>query len=176
MARRGRKTKLTKKVQEQICTFIRMGLTQEIAARAAGINPDTFYKWKSRGEKAKSGVHKEFSEALELAQAEAEMLHLKNLDELAHGGRQYTEVKIETDKEENVTKRTETTKVLLPEGKYSQWILARRFPERWGDPNESTESVDDALDEESLFEQGAKGIKRAKRERQNTKLSQDDKE
>ena len=128
---RGRKTKLTPKVQDKICEYIRLGMTYEIAARVAGICRQTLWDWQARGEKAKSGVYREFFNALEVAEADAELLHVKNLTELALGGRKYREYKHKRNKDGS-SERTIITKVLLPDAESSKWILGRRFKQRWG--------------------------------------------
>ena len=68
----GRRTKLTRERIERICEQVRKGVPYETAARLAGIDPSTFYRWKRRGEQAKRGLYREFWEALQQADAEAE--------------------------------------------------------------------------------------------------------
>ena len=63
-----------------------MGMTFGHAAAAAGISEGTFYRWKSIGEKAKSGKYHEFYEALKSAEARGEMLLLKRIQEASAGG------------------------------------------------------------------------------------------
>src|SRR4051794_29882415 len=71
----GRPTKLTPKTQQAIVDAIAAGNYQEIAARAAGVAPSTFYEWKSRGEEGGPGNERfvEFLEAVEGAEAQAEL-------------------------------------------------------------------------------------------------------
>ena len=73
----GRRSKLTPEVQEKICEYVRLGATYEVAARAAGIDESTFYRWKALGEKARSGKYREFFKALRRAEAEGETHHLE---------------------------------------------------------------------------------------------------
>ena len=72
----GRRSKLTPEVQKKICDYIRIGLTYERAALAAGISVATFYNWKARGEKARSGKYFDFLDALHRAEAEGEARHV----------------------------------------------------------------------------------------------------
>ncbi len=48
----GRRTLLTPQTQARIVEALRSGLTEESAARSAGIHRDTYYRWKARGRKA----------------------------------------------------------------------------------------------------------------------------
>ncbi|RME07092.1 MAG: hypothetical protein D6803_04830 [Anaerolineae bacterium] len=68
----ARRTKLTPERTKRICDQVRKGVPYETAARLAGIDPSTFYRWKARGERAKRGLYREFWEALQQADAEAE--------------------------------------------------------------------------------------------------------
>jgi transposase-like protein len=65
-----RKTKLTPEVQQKIVDAILEGAYDWVAARAVGINQDTFYYWLQRGEAGES-PYSEFSEAVGHARAEA---------------------------------------------------------------------------------------------------------
>lgn len=98
----GRPTKLTDEMQERICENIRRGLGYREAAVAAGISERTFYNWKSRGENAKSGIHLQFLQALQEAEAIAELVLLEII--------------------QNATKK---------DWRAATWILERRHPRRW---------------------------------------------
>jgi len=69
----GRKTKLTRKVQNAICASIRGGNYVEVSAQAAGITPQTLRNWMKRGEEEGEGPYFEFFEAVQKAKAEAQM-------------------------------------------------------------------------------------------------------
>lgn len=151
----GRKTKLTEQVQEKICTHIRLGLAYERAAVCAGIAERTFWAWKARGEKAQKGIYHDFVQALKIADADAELLHIQNLTELAIGGRKYREFRHKRNADGS-SERTITTKVLLPDAESAKWILGRRFKARWGnngdgksenDSGYTPKTGDDGLDE-----------------------------
>lgn len=80
----GRPTKLTPEVQERILRAIRLGATREVAARAAGVDERTFYRWLQRGEAAKSGQYCQFRQAMARAESEGEITHLEAI--AADGG------------------------------------------------------------------------------------------
>ena len=69
----ARPTKLTIQMQEKIVQAIRAGNYAEIACRAAGISPSTYYRWIERGEQERDGISGEFTEAVRLAEAESEV-------------------------------------------------------------------------------------------------------
>ena len=103
----ARKTKFTKERRDKIIALIRDGNYPIVAARASGINADTFYEWLKRGkrdiEDKKLSAHAEFSELVLVAEAEAEAEAVS---------------KIKT--------------VALTDEKSAQWFLERKHPERWG--------------------------------------------
>jgi transposase len=69
----ARPTKLTPAVQERVLQAIRAGNYAEVACRAAGIAPSTYYRWLERGEREPDGSYARFAEAVRLAEAEAEV-------------------------------------------------------------------------------------------------------
>jgi len=69
----ARPTKLTPEASQRIVAAIRAGNYAEVAATAAGISPSTFYRWIERGQKQRSGIHRDFSEAVRKAEGEAEV-------------------------------------------------------------------------------------------------------
>lgn len=101
--KRGRPTKLTPETQETILNAIRAGNYIETAAALAGISKETFYKWLRRGARAKTGKHRDFVDAVEKAQAEAEALDLQIIRQASKKHWQA-----------------------------AAWRLERRSPERWG--------------------------------------------
>ena len=68
----GRKSKLTPAVRKTIVGHIRAGNYIEVAARAAGVHVGTFYRWMEKGEAAKTGMYREFRDAVKDAEADAE--------------------------------------------------------------------------------------------------------
>ncbi len=99
----GRPTKLTPEVQQTIVTYLKAGNYVETAAAAAGISKETIYAWLKRGAKAKKGIHREFSDAIEKALAEGEILAVRSI--------------LEADEKQWQARA---------------WWLERRRPDRWG--------------------------------------------
>jgi hypothetical protein len=66
-------TKLSSSVEQAICQAILAGSSIEVAAEYVGIGRRTFYRWCSRGRKAKRGVFWHFWHALKKARAAAEV-------------------------------------------------------------------------------------------------------
>lgn len=126
----ARPTKLSKDLQHKICKYIKYGYTYDGACTAAGINISTFYAWKAKGEKAKSGKFLEFSEAIQAANISARSLLEAAAHKCALGGYKITETKTETDAKGN-TKITVTEKIAAPDGRIALAILERRFPDDW---------------------------------------------
>lgn len=75
----GRPTKLTPEVRQTIVTYLKAGNYVETAAAAAGINKDTIYEWLKRGANEGKGIYKEFSDAVEKALAEGEILAVNSI-------------------------------------------------------------------------------------------------
>jgi len=67
----GRKPKLTKELQDQICRLISAGNYIKTACQASGISEQTFNNWKNWGEKQSKGVYFEFLESVKKAEATA---------------------------------------------------------------------------------------------------------
>jgi transposase len=72
--KRGRKPKLSPELQAKICDAIRAGNYLEAAATHAGIHPATFHRWVSVGERATSGIYREFYEAVKKAESDSEVV------------------------------------------------------------------------------------------------------
>ena len=103
MAAPGRPTKLTPAVQALIVQALEAGNVLDTAGPYAGIDKATLYRWLKAGRKAKSGIHREFCDAVEKAVARAEVRDVAL-----------------------IAKAAET------QWQAGAWRLERRFPERWG--------------------------------------------
>ena len=77
--RRGRPTKLTKEIINEICQLLRAGAYIETACNFVGLNKDTYYRWAKDGARAKSGLKKLFSDSVKKAIAEAEIRDLEEI-------------------------------------------------------------------------------------------------
>ncbi len=99
----GRPTKLTPELQAKILTAVRAGNYVETAAAHAGINKATLYDWLKRGADEESGIYREFSNAIEKAWADAEVMDVLLMSKAAQENWQAV-----------------------------AWRLERRHPDRWG--------------------------------------------
>lgn len=104
----ARQTKLTPEVTERIVSAIRVGVPHVTAAAAAGINPSTLRLWLANGAKGKSQRYIDFAAAVRAAEAEAEA---RMVALVAKAG--------------------------LSDWKAAAWMLARRYPERYGQRRET---------------------------------------
>lgn len=100
----GAPTKLTKELIERVVTYLQKGAYVETAAAAAGISKETFYHWLHQGANKESGLMRDFSDAVEKAQADSELRDLEIIDKAAESG----------------------------QWKASAWRLERRNYKRWG--------------------------------------------
>ena len=98
----GRRTTRQMTRQDMVMELVRQGCTQKVAAVRAGISESSFYSWRDKGRKAKSGQYHDFAQALEEAQAVAEATLTLQLR--AHGSTEWRAV---------------------------AWMLERRFPDTW---------------------------------------------
>ena len=58
--------------RDAVLELVRQGCTHKVAALRAGISESTFYSWRDKGRKAKSGQYRAFVDDLEIAEAVAE--------------------------------------------------------------------------------------------------------
>lgn len=117
MTERGRPTKLTYELIEQIADLVREGNYIETASAVAGIDKNSLYRWLKRGAreverlaknpklkgKIEEKIYVDFSNAVKKAMAESEADDLENIK-----------------------------KASREDWKASAWRLERRFPNRWG--------------------------------------------
>lgn len=76
----ARPSKLTPEAQAHIVRAIELGATYELAAGYGGISYDTFNAWMKRGEKAASGMYRQFYEAVKGAESRAAVRWLARID------------------------------------------------------------------------------------------------
>lgn len=127
MAKKGRPTKLTQKLANEISETVRQGNYMETAAAYHGISKTLLYEWLKAGNRNESTLHVYFLNALQQAMADSEMHDLGKIGEASEGG----------------------------DWKASAWRLERKFPKRWGrksihriedEGTETNEQKDDAAD------------------------------
>lgn len=69
---RGRPTKITKEIVEEITEYIKAGNYPEVAASLAGVSRRTFYGWLKKGHEHKTGLHVDFLHSIKKAEDYAE--------------------------------------------------------------------------------------------------------
>jgi hypothetical protein len=69
-----RPPKLTPAIQEKITALMAGGHFAEVAAKAAGIDPRTYYAWRAKGKKSPGTPYGEFERECEKAEADSELL------------------------------------------------------------------------------------------------------
>jgi hypothetical protein len=99
----GRPPGLTPEVETRIVAAVGAGAHLSVAARAAGVSRQTLHRWRTRGAAEAEGPYHELANALERAEAEAE---LRQVALIARAGQS--------------------------EWRAAAWLLSRRAPERWG--------------------------------------------
>lgn len=103
MAGRGRRTKLNPAVQHRIVQAIGAGNYHDAAAAYGGVSYATFRLWMIKGERSRSGIYFDFFEAVQRAEAEAEI------------------------------RMVAQWQMAIPDDwKAARDFLARRYPARWG--------------------------------------------
>jgi hypothetical protein len=144
----ARPSKLTPKIQELLLEAISSGLTYDSAAKLAGIDRTTFYRWKRKAKSATSGLFLQFCHALKRAEVFGEAVLLKIINDAAEGGQPIVTTCVTYDADGKVIKSVTHETKTLPDWKASAWWLERRFPAEWGRRYRSLNSVDekDALD------------------------------
>ena len=70
MAKQAPQLKLTPDTQAKIIEAIKLGSTKTLAASYAGISRRTFYNWMEKGEEQKTGIYRDFLDALDQAEGE----------------------------------------------------------------------------------------------------------
>ena len=105
----ARPTKLTPEVQDLIVDGINAGLTFRLTCARVGVNPGTFYRWLETGEIVKTGMYREFYEAVERAKADSALRLVSQI-----------------------------TLQALTDWRAAAFILERRFPDDYGKRTEVT--------------------------------------
>lgn len=71
--RMGRPSKITPELIERVASIVRMGNYLDTAARFCGIDKVTFHNWMKKGHAQRRGIYRDFLNALEEAQAAADV-------------------------------------------------------------------------------------------------------
>ena len=128
----ARPSKFTPEVRQKIVNAVRGGNGRETSARLAGISEATLYNWLQRGRQEKRGQFKDFNEAVQKAEAEAEVEAVLLIRQAAIGGQVVSRKTTSrtTGAGETVTRVDETYS--RPEWQAAAWLLERKYPGRWG--------------------------------------------
>lgn len=126
--RTGRPSKFTPERAAEIIAGVRAGLPREVAARRAGVDASTVYRWLSAGKDAEAGEFRDFLQSIEKADADCEALLLTRIQNAARGGEV---VSRKTIRGKDGATRTEE-QLSRPEWTAAAWILERKFRDRWG--------------------------------------------
>jgi transposase len=108
----GRPTKLNDEVQLDIVRAIELGANLEDAAGYVGVDPTTIHNWLKRGREARTGVFREFHDAVKRALAEQKVNSIQVI-----------------------------TRASAKHWKAAAWLLARRYPEEYGSKQTITVQV-----------------------------------
>ena len=74
-------SKLTIQLAEEIGQYISEGLTYEDSCKLIGITRKTFYRWRKKAEKAKSGEWLEYHKIWDKAEMKNKQFHIKKIKE-----------------------------------------------------------------------------------------------
>ncbi len=100
----ARKSKLTPELISLASELIRAGNYYKHVAQYLGISKETFFRWLREGEKAKSGLKRQFYDAVKKAEAEAIARNIALIQKAAQEGNWQA----------------------------AAWWLERKYPEEWG--------------------------------------------
>ena len=122
----GRSSKLTPEREAAILEAVRNGASYAAAAAAAGVSEATVHRWRKRGAAARTGRHRQFVDALALAEAIGEA------NAAAAVVAAFTLPTVETREKSLPGGGIERTVIERPpDARLALEWLARRFPERW---------------------------------------------
>jgi transposase len=137
----GRPTKLDPEIIARIVNALGAGNYLETAAAFAGISKQTLYRWLRRGARSRSGLHREFVDAVEKALAQAEVRDVATIARAASG---YDVVKTIDVTGGDGKNRTTTERTREFAWQAAAWRLERKHPDRWGRRVQLTGEVDHA--------------------------------
>ena len=121
----GARSKLTPDVQARILEGARNGATFAACAAYAGIAASTLHAWRARGAEAKSGLYRDFVNALARAEAEGEAVAAA---QLVAG---FTQPNVETRRTIKGDTEEEVIIQRPPDARLALAWLERRRPETW---------------------------------------------
>jgi len=123
------KSKLTPERQDEICKYIRAGNYYEVAARCAGIDKATFYRWLEKGQaEGAPKLYRDFCDAVKKAQDQAEAERVLQIRKVGMGEATAKVTEYRNAKGEVIRVVTEYVR---PEWQALAWLQERQHPERW---------------------------------------------
>jgi len=130
---------------DQIVERVRTGLDLTDAAASANLTKQTIWNWRRRGAlnralaaqgkpyaTADGPAYVQFVDALERAEAEAELVRLAIIQRAAEGGFKTTRETVRYDAAGDVLERTVVTEIALPQWTAAAWYLERRHARKYG--------------------------------------------
>ena len=131
---RGRPSKLTPELQEQIRTAIREGgCTYADACLRVGIAKSTFKRWKQKGQEQARGRFSDFCDLLEEAEAGFKATRLQRLVDAAEKSKVRVRKTVRSMGEGDDAKifQEVVEDTVLPDPKWDAWLLERKYPEQY---------------------------------------------
>lgn len=127
--------KLTPEVQKVVIDSIAAGVPQRQAADRAGIHEWTIWKWMKRGKEDKTGVYRQFFQAMKKAEADRLAASVARIGKAAQGGQVIDRVTTETTKvgKDGTSTTTKKTVEKVAQGQWTAdaWFLERRHPDQF---------------------------------------------
>lgn len=139
-----RPSSLTQEVSDEIVTLIAQGDYVETAGAKVGISKQSIMTWLKKGGHAKTGIHKEFVDAVTAAQEIAEGKHLAAIDSAAFGY-DVTEVIESFDTQGNRVGPKHVKQTRKLDWRAAAWRLQHKNPRRYSKPPD-----DDTIDKDSI--------------------------
>ena len=129
---RGRQTKLTPELTEELAGYIAKGLSNKDACERVHISEDTFYRWLNRGEKATKDTDLcVFYESIQKARIDFKRTHLENIERAAiEQSEKVVEIIRQTPSGDRYIERK--TETVSGQWQASAWLLERTDPDQFG--------------------------------------------
>ena len=132
--RRGRPSKFTPELREEILTAIRDGgCTYADACLRVGINESTFHRWKQKGQEQARGHFCDFCDELKEAEAGFRATRLQRLVDAAEKSKVKIRKTVRTmgDGDDQKTFQEVVEETVLPDPRWDAWPLERKYPEQY---------------------------------------------
>lgn len=133
MAKRGRKSKLTDELRDEICELLENGNFIETACDAVGISHQTFYRWLDE--------NSELNEAIKRARSKAERKSIERIRKAAEGGDVASVQEVEKRYPDGTIEKERNVKYTNGQWQADAWFLERSFPARWGKRQEIKQEI-----------------------------------